>query len=168
MLMMGELEAKQKWLEIIQEAIDKTAHKMARELSSRLSARPESEYYERTGDLVNALSNPPKAYWSGNTLVCDLIDVSLIRQTIKDTLFNAHRSLTKRNGVSPTVYDGLSIQYHALINQDAGYGLPNGGRVPGLHYISGALGTNDIEMYVNKEVEKLVIKYTQLLMKGVK
>lgn len=169
MLIMDRSQLKQDLLNMVQEAIDKTAKKMANELARRLAGRPESEYYERTGDLVEALSNPPRAYYSGDEIIWNLVDETKIRQKITQIgMFNQHRSLTRKNGISPTEYGDLSIRYHALINQDMGYGLPNGGRIPGLHYISGALGSNDIEKYLNNEVQKLVRKYGEKLIKGVK
>lgn len=163
--MMGELEAKQLFLEMVQEVIDKTAIKIARELASKLSSRPETEYYFRTGELVDALSNPPKVYYSGSEIVCNLIDETRIHQvmTTAKRRFNQHMSLGGQ-----TSYNGMSIKYHTLINQNYGYSVPTGRKIPGLHYIEGALGTDDIEYYVNHELQKIVTKYAQNLMKGVK
>ncbi|MBQ2870734.1 hypothetical protein IJE86_03415 [bacterium] len=162
--MIDKNQLKQDLLNMIQQTIDKTAKKLANELANRLASRPESEYYIRTGDLVEALSNPPKAYYSGDEIIWSLIDESKIRQKVTQIgMFNQHMSLG-----GETNYDSLSIKYHALINQNYGYGLPNGGRIPGLNYIRGALGTNDIEYYLNNEIQKLVRKYGENLMKGVK
>lgn len=163
--MMGESEAKKLFLEMVQDAIDKTAQKMARELSNKLNSRPQSEYYFRTGELVSALMNPPKVYYSGNNIIYNLVDEKRIHQTIVKTArrFNEHMSLGGQKS-----YGGMSIKYHALINQNYGYKVPTGKKIPGLHYIEGALGSDNIEGYLNNEVQRLLKKYLQNLMKGVK
>ena len=162
---MEALEAKQFFLDTLQEVLNQTAKKIALELERKLNGRPQSEYYFRTGDLVNALMNPPKAYYSGDQIICNIVDEKKIHQVITRATrrFNTHMSL---NGEK--VYDGMSIKYHSLINQNYGYSVPTGRKIPGLHYIEGALGTDSIEDYVNKELQKIILKYAQNLMKGVK
>lgn len=163
---MNELEAKQFFLNATQEVLDKTAKKIARSLAVKLASRPESEYYFRTGELVSALENPPKAYYSGSNLVCNIVDEKKIHQIIVKTArrFNEHMSLKGQKS-----YNNLSIKYHTLINQNYGYSVPTGKKIPGLHYIEGALGTDNIEHYVNTELQKTIKIYAQNLMKkGVK
>lgn len=165
MQMMNEAAAKELFLKMVQDAIDETSIKMARELERRLCARPQSEYYFRTGELVSALMNPPKAYYSGNNIIFNLVDESKIHQAIvkASRRFNEHMSLGGQKS-----YDGMSIKYHSLINQNYGYTVPTGKKITGLHYIEGALGSDNIEAYLNDEVQNLLRKYLFNLMKGVK
>lgn len=143
-------------LNIVQQTIDKTAQKMAKELSRKLLVRTSSKYYSRTGDLVNALANPPKAYYSGNQIVWSLVDLTKIRQ---ETSKLAHQLNSHMSIDGSTTYNGKSIQYWSLANQETGYTVLKKKRIKGLNFIAGALGTDDIDYYLNKEVNKIVQKY---------
>lgn len=158
--MFDDEKIRQDILDMVQEAIDKTAQKMAKELSRKLLVRTASKYYSRTGDLVSALANPPRAYYSGNQIVWSLVDLTRIRQETSKLArqLNHHMSI---NG--DTTYNGKSIQYWALANQETGYTVLKKKRIRGLNFIAGALGTDDIDYYLNREVNKIVEKYTRNL-----
>lgn len=169
----SDAKLKQDILNIFQEAIDKTAQAMGKELERKLLVRTASAYYDRTGDLVKALMNPPKVYLSGNQIVWSLVDLNKIKQEKAKLTrnFNHHMNTFGKNSEAK-VYNNKSLQYWSLANQDEGYTVLKKKKIPGLHFVAGALGTDDIDYYLDKELNKLISKYTKTLIialqKGVK
>lgn len=154
-------DAEQLILKSVQDVIDDLAPKMAAELERKLAGRGKSQYYFRTGDLVNAL-NHPKVTINHNNLHIEFFDIQRIHQNISSARrrFNEHMSLdgSKTYNGNYNGDDIDDIRLWALLLQNSGYTVPTGRKIPGLHYIEGVLG-NEPEAYVNDLIKKTMIKY---------
>lgn len=164
------MDAEELILKAVQDVVNELAPKMASELAHKLATRGKSEYYFRTGDLVNALNHPKVTINKGN-LHIDWFDINYIHQRVTSAQrrFNEHMSLNGDKSYSGE-YNGEflneSYQVWSLLLQNSGYKVPTGRKIPGLHYIEGVLG-NDPEAYVNDLIKKTMIKYILQVRKAI-
>ena len=121
--------------------------KVAMELSSKLSGIS-SDYYERTGELIESFRNPKKIRIGSQGVVSfSIFDESKIISSLGEKgKFNHHMSLDGSN-----VYRGTPIREMVPLWMNDGFKLPNGKINTGLRYLESALGGQSTNEFVEKK-----------------
>ena len=149
----------------INASIKRASNKMADKLDNALKGT-KSDYYDRTGDVVEAFRNPPKAKVdaSGN-LNWSFIDFDrIISRFNSNTFFNQHMSLD-----GSTTWRGEKVNELVPIWLNDGFTLPSGAQFEGLWYIQSVLG-EDVDEYVynllKDALQEYIIAIVQELKRG--
>lgn len=144
--------------------VRETGNKIADALEAKLSAVP-SEYYDRTGQVVNAFRNPPPVQLLGNgSLSSRIINFDLIknqRSSVPGKL-NHHMSID-----GSKTFAGENIKYWVPVWLDDGFTLLNGAYYEGLDYYKLIFGSRDLDSFIQEEFENAAFEFTLIVNKAI-
>lgn len=139
-------------------AIQQKGNELADALESKLGSVG-SEYYDRTGQVVNALRNPPavKVTKQGK-VIWQFADYNKIlnKRSGDISKLNHHMSID-----GSKTFGGQNIRYLVPMWLDEGFTLLSGNRFEGLDYISQVFpGTNDVDNLIQEVTENALEEFT--------
>lgn len=153
--------------ERLNEFVREKSNEIADALERKLSVVP-SEYYDRTGQVVNAFRNPPPIKFLKNgSLNVSMLNFDLIKNQKSAVIgkLNHHMSID-----GSKTFGGQNIRYSVPIWLDEGFTLLNGVKYDGLNYYREIFGSKDIDSIIQEEFERaaaeLVITINEALKKG--
>lgn len=165
------LDIRQELLNYFQGIIDETGMKLGNELERKLNRLAPSKYYDRRGDAVYALKNPPKLKYKGSKLSIDFVDSKLLKpsKARRKGNFNHRMSwkgYTKWYGGDVGGYIP-DIVLNLFLNDGFTIVFRNGKekKYPGLHFIESSLKTDDYISYIETQSINRFEKFVKELMK---
>lgn len=145
-------------------SVKKAGEKMANKLEASL-AGTQSEYYDRTGEIVDAFRNPPeiKVMPNGDIKIRFIDFDKIISRYNPNNFYNWHMSLD-----GSSTWKGVPVKEMVPEWLNDGFTLPSGARFDGYDYVSKALGTDDIDDYTYKIIMEALNEYIKILLQQVK
>lgn len=148
----------------LNDAIQQKGNELADALESKLGSVG-SEYYDRTGQVINALRNPPavKVTKQGK-IIWQFVDYNKIlnKRSGDISKLNHHMSID-----GSKTFDGQNIKYLVHMWLDEGFTLLSGNRFEGLDYISQVFpNSSSVDNFIQEIAENAAEEFTIAMIKS--